>query len=35
MENLISNHLPKIKLLFKKHDVKAAYLFGSAAKNNR
>ncbi|MDN3587912.1 nucleotidyltransferase domain-containing protein [Pedobacter aquatilis] len=34
MESLILNHLPEIKNLFKKHDVKDAYLFGSAAKNN-
>ena len=34
MESLISNHLPQIKLFFKKYDVKEAYLFGSAAKNN-
>jgi len=33
MENLISNHLSEIKVLFKKYDVKEAYLFGSAAKN--
>lgn len=34
MESLISNHLHEIKNLFKKYDVKEAYLFGSAAKNN-
>lgn len=34
MESLIKNHLPEIKNLFKKYDVKEAYLFGSAAKNN-
>jgi len=34
MESLISNHLPEIKNLFKKYDVKSAYLFGSAAKNS-
>jgi predicted nucleotidyltransferase len=34
MESLISNHLAEIKLLFKKYDVKEAYLFGSASKNN-
>ena len=34
MESLISNHLSQIKDLFKKYDVKEAYLFGSAAKNN-
>ncbi|MCX2475142.1 nucleotidyltransferase domain-containing protein [Pedobacter sp. MC2016-05] len=34
MESLISNHLPQIKLLFKKYDVNEACLFGSAAKNN-
>lgn len=34
MESLISNHLPEIKLLFSKYDVKKAYLFGSAARNN-
>ncbi|WP_165825424.1 nucleotidyltransferase family protein [Pedobacter yonginense] len=33
MENLISNHLPEIRNLFKQYDVKEAYLFGSAAKN--
>ncbi|TCD10759.1 nucleotidyltransferase domain-containing protein [Pedobacter frigidisoli] len=33
MENLIEEHLPEIKSLFKKYDVKEAYLFGSAAKN--
>ncbi|RDC57284.1 nucleotidyltransferase domain-containing protein [Pedobacter chinensis] len=34
MESLISNHLPEIKNLFKKYDVKEAYLFGSAARNS-
>jgi len=34
MESLISNHLSEIRSLFKKYDVKDAYLFGSAAKNN-
>lgn len=34
MESLISEHLPEIKNLFKKYDVKEAYLFGSAARNN-
>ncbi|SDD30293.1 nucleotidyltransferase family protein [Pedobacter soli] len=34
MESLISNHLPEIKNLFKKYDVKEAYLFGSAARND-
>lgn len=34
MESLISDHLQEIKGLFKKYDVKEAYLFGSAAKNN-
>lgn len=33
MESLISENLSAIKLLFKQHDVKEAYLFGSAAKN--
>ncbi len=33
MENLIVKHLAEIKSLFKKHGVKKAYLFGSAAKN--
>jgi hypothetical protein len=33
MESLISNHLSEIKILFKKYEVKEAYLFGSAAKN--
>ena len=33
MERLISNHLDEIKNLFKKYEVKEAYLIGSAAKN--
>ena len=33
MESLISNNLSAIKILFKRYDVKEAYLFGSAAKN--
>ena len=34
MEPIISDNLTEIKNLFKKYDVKDAYLFGSAAKNN-
>ncbi len=34
MESLISTHLSEIKSLFRKYDVKEAYLFGSAAKSN-
>lgn len=33
MESLISNHLSEIRCLFRKYEVKNAYLFGSAAKN--
>ena len=34
MEPIILINLTEIKNLFKKYDVKDAYLFGSAAKNN-
>lgn len=32
MESVISNNLPAIRNLFRKYDVKEAYVFGSAAK---